>query len=424
MKDFFSKLTGDDGKKKSGGPQFRNPFANIGGGRGHGRGSTNYGGGHALGGSAPGRVVTITLPEPGSLGVKVEKRPNSKGTAIVSEVLPNGQAERAGLQRGDIICYPGSDGTREVLYNDFLGLASSGGRPIVFEVRRIDARKANSGATLGDAASRPSTADAYARKQAVIAAAEARDRANKAKSKPISKKGGDKVLSAAEKRRLEEQREEMFRIRAEENTDTPMSDEAKRAVEAAKAGEAAHAAELGYNPYETNKMTAGQAKTATVAVAHGGVDAGKLVEDDGVPSELPSPGSTQAPPDPVSSEEMENINPIDPQFDEAYVAITCGTTDNKAATKSISTMRKLIVNATTKGQIEADETSSKFRRVRLSNPKIKSFITDIHGSLELMLSVGFLLNEEDGETFLVYPLGNSGPDWLPLALARMEKYAK
>mmetsp|Transcript_4144 Transcript_4144/g.11405 ORF Transcript_4144/g.11405 Transcript_4144/m.11405 type:complete len:422 (-) Transcript_4144:1264-2529(-) len=421
MKDFFSKLTGDDGKKKGDGPQFRNPFANFGGGRSQGRGGKNYrGGGQALGGSAPGRVISISLPNPGSLGMKVEKRPNGQGTAIVSEVFPNSQAESAGIQRGDILCSPGSNGAEEILYNEFLSVAASDHRPLVFDVRRIDAVKASSRLS----GTRPSTADAYARKQAVIAAAEARDRANKKKSKPISKKGGDKVLSTVEKRRLEEQREELARKRAEENNDAPMTEEAKRAVAVAKAGEAAHAVELGYNPYETNKMTAGQAKTATTAAVHGSVDAGKLVEDSGVPSQIPAPAPTQAPSNPVQSDETEQWKAIDPQFDEAFVAITCTNTDNEAATKSIGTMRKLIVNATTKGQIEADEACAKFRRVRLSNTKIKAAITDIHGALELMLSVGFVLNEEDGETYLVYPFGDTAPDWLPSALERMEKYAQ
>jgi len=415
MDGFFSKLTGDDSKKKgAGGPQFRNPFANIGGGKGHGKGGKNFrGGGQALGGTAPGRVISISLPEPGALGLKVEKRPNDQRTAIVSEVLPNSQAEKAGLMRGDILCHPSSNGADEILYKDFLRMAASDQRPLVFEVRRIDTVHANS-STAGT--SKPSTADAYARKKAVMAAAEARDRANKAKSKPISRKGGDS--------RPEKQREGVPASCEQGDIDAPMSEEAKRAVAAAKAGEAAYAAELGYNPYETNKMTAGQAKTATVAVAHGGVDAGKLVEDGGVPSQLPPPGATQAPPNPTRSVEDESFKPINPQFDDAFVTITCGNTDNEAATKSIATMRKLIVNATTKGQNDADESSSKFRRVRLTNPKIKCVITDVHGALELMLSVGFVLSEEDGETFLVYPLVDSVADWLPLALERMEGYAK
>ena len=87
-------------------------------------------------------------------------------------------------------------------------------------------------------------------------------------------------------------------------------------------------------------------------------------------------------------------------------------------------MRKLINNAITKGQQGNDETSSKFRRVRLTNPKIKEAITDMQGALELMMSTGFLLseNDEDGETYLVFPPGEKGSSWLSSALAMMESY--
>ena len=40
------------------------------------------------------------------------------------------------------------------------------------------------------------------------------------------------------------------------------------------------------------------------------------------------------------------------------------------------------------------------------------------------MCVGFVLHEDgdDGETYLVYPLGYKGPDWLQRALKRMERY--
>ena len=163
--DFFNKLTGD-GDKKPGkgranatsggrvgsgggnnnnnkGPQFKNPFANVnlgglqlpGGGGGN---SKNFrGGGQSLGGSKPGRIIRIELPIAGPLGVKVEKRQGAK-TAIVSQVLPDTQAAAAELQRGDVICVADTQGEVEMLYDDFLKLAASDVRPLVFDIRRID----------------------------------------------------------------------------------------------------------------------------------------------------------------------------------------------------------------------------------------------------------------------------------------------
>ena len=101
------------------------------------------------------------------------------------------------------------------------------------------------------------------------------------------------------------------------------------------------------------------------------------------------------------------------------------SSDASATQKSLTTMRKLIINATTKGQQESDQ-CAKFRRVRLSNPKIKEVITDVQGALELMMAVGFVLseNDEDGETYLVYPLDVGVADWLSGALGRMERYER
>jgi hypothetical protein len=68
MSNFFDKLIGKDkqgGDKKK---NINNPFANL------GKGHKKFGGqGQSLGGSKPGKVIHVTLPEPGSLGVKVRQ---------------------------------------------------------------------------------------------------------------------------------------------------------------------------------------------------------------------------------------------------------------------------------------------------------------------------------------------------------------
>lgn len=101
-----------------------NPFANFGGPRAF------HGGGQSLGGSKPGVVIPVALSKEGPLGVRVEKRPNSDGSAIVNEVVPGSQAEEAGLKRGDILCFAGSNGQEEIMYDMFLELAKSETRPI------------------------------------------------------------------------------------------------------------------------------------------------------------------------------------------------------------------------------------------------------------------------------------------------------
>jgi len=424
-----------------GGPQFKNPFANLGGslqlgGVGGGGSHKNFrGGGQSLGGSKPGRIVRIELPMPGPLGVKVEKRQGAK-TAIVSQVLPETQAAAAQLRRGDVICVADTQGEAEMLYDDFLKMAASDVRPLVFDIRRIDG--AGGGAAPGGQSGGgggSSTADAFAKRQAVIAAAEARDKAHKKKSKPIAK-GTGKELTSADRKKIEEQREEQARKNAAEGIGTATtSAESQRAVAAAKAGEAQHAAALGYNPYETNKVSAGQARTATVAVTHGalgdgGGSGGSSTTSTGASSSAAAPGFVAPPSNPVSAAPLtsntDDLTNINPQFDEAFEAVAFHTSNDETAKQAITTMKKLVVNATTKGQTGPEEASAKFRRVRLSNPKIKAAITDIHGALDLMMSVGFVLseNEEDGETYLVFPPGSTGPSWLHRALKKMEKFTE
>jgi len=204
----------------------------------------------------------------------------------------------------------------------------------------------------------------------------------------------------------------------------PMSEEARRAVEAAKSGEGRLAAQLGYNPYETNKATAGQARTATVAMTHGSVGGGG-----GTPAAAPPTSSNQliptvAPPreptTPANNDSGPTI-PVSPQFHEAFEVLV---TSNQQETvkNSLGIMRKLMVNATTKGQNVGDPNAAKFRKVRLTNAKIQAAITNVHGALDIMMSIGFQLAEEGGESYLVYPAPFAGPKWLSTALKQMEKY--
>jgi len=79
-------------------------------------------------------VLSISLSQPGSLGCMIEKK-SGEYTRITS-VAAGSLAAQAGLQRGDIITYPGTNGAVPIPYDFFLGLAKSTARPIVFDIRR------------------------------------------------------------------------------------------------------------------------------------------------------------------------------------------------------------------------------------------------------------------------------------------------
>lgn len=219
----------------------------------------------------------------------------------------------------------------------------------------------------------------------MIAAAEARDKAHKDKLKPISKinKEGRTLRSTDEQRQLEKERLVAMEAQAE-----PMSTEAIKAIEAAKAAEAKLAAELGYNPYETARSSAGQARNATATVVHGAITADKT---GGPLPSITAGGGASIP---------AVVPPLDPasalvepsqEFEDAY-SVTVSTNSSEVVNASFGIMRKLIINATTKGQ-NTDDTdgAAKFRHVRLTNAKIKAAIVDVQGAVEMMLATGFQL---------------------------------
>lgn len=266
---------------------------------------------------------------------------------------------------------------------------------------------------------------------AVIAAAEAREKAHKAKTKPPAK--GDKklppILSAAEKRQEELERERDAQLKLQE---APRSEAAKQAMEAAKRNEAALANQLGYNPYEANKSTAGQARNATTIIKMGALgESGASGGDGGGHASHQRRVPTVAPPaDTAGSNDTDNednknalITSEFQDFDDAYTTVIANN-EHEAVVTAFGIIRKLVKNATTKGQSAGigEAEAAKFRRVRLSNPKIKVAVLDVHGAFDLMMSFGFQLTEDGEETYLAFPLGSKGPDFLLAAIRQMETF--
>merc|ERR1712151_279877 len=161
-----------------------------------------------------------------------------------------------------------------------------------------------------------------------------------------------------------------------------MSEESKKAVEGAKASEALHVQNLGFNPYETTAVTAGQAKKTVVDVIHGEINTN-------IVAEAPTPSSTNTNNTPTQ--------PPPPSMHESFDATfsTFLSSSNSSNKTSLSILTKLITNALTK-------TDDKFKRVRLSNPKIQSNIVDVQGAMDIMMVFGFVLLEEDNEMWLIY----------------------
>mmetsp|Transcript_23570 Transcript_23570/g.44830 ORF Transcript_23570/g.44830 Transcript_23570/m.44830 type:complete len:403 (-) Transcript_23570:2087-3295(-) len=373
---------------------------------------TFQGSGQSLGGSKPGKVIDVQLDKPGSLGIKIEKRPGTN-SAIVSMVVEGSQAAEAGLRRGDILCFQGSNGQEEILYDMFRELAASDQRPLCFEVRRVETKATKTGEP-GPGGDGKASAEAYARKQAMIAAAEKREKAANARMKPIPKVSKSDL--PALRSTADRHREEAERLARLAEQDQNYSEASIKAAAAAKEQEAKLAAELGYNPYETSRATAGQARNATVAVTHGTMQAG------GDASQATPIPVTAPPPELPAAADEEAESPVSSDFAHAYETCVTSNVNSEAVKSSFAILVKLIKNAITKGQQPDEATAQKFRKVRLANAKIKTAIVDVEGALDLMMSVGFQLTEEDGESVLSFPSGFAGENWLPKGLKMMENY--
>jgi len=398
MKGFLDKLQKNKSKN-----EFKNPFAKK---------NQNRGGGKSLGGAKPGKIISITIPSPGSIGVILEN--TKEGSAIVASVTDGSQAKAVGLQRGDVICFQDTDGREEIQYSLFLDMSKSDTRPLKFDIRRIESSieksSSHSNNTNTGGGTRPIRADEEARRQAVIAAAEARDKQNKYKKKPIRKHA---ALTTEQKKKIQQQKEELAIKNVTYISNTPLTDEAQKAVEAAKQDEVKHAAQLGYNPYETMKGTGQQASTAVTDLNHGSIQA------DATTSGTKSGKADKKACNSAKQVSSLQIQPIDPTFDAAFTAFVTTNHHDDTFAKSLRIMLKLIQNATAEGQSEEK------RRVRISNPNkhIDAAIHNTNGALDLMMSVGFIMaeNHEDSETYLMYQYEDK-PEWLPKALAQMEQY--
>lgn len=390
-----------------------NVFGNLLNGLSGGGGTKTFTGeGKSLGGSSqPGKVISIELHEPGPLGMSVEKRPGS-GTAIVASVLPNSQADRAGIKRGDILCFSGSNGKEEILHSMFVELAkASDQRPLCFEVRRIETNATKAATAASTATSM--TAEAYARKQAMVAAAESREKKFKQATKPVKTGFVPKSTTGNASSTGEYETTDI-------NHQKPLSEASKNAMQLAKEKEMETAMQLGYNPYEVNTLTAGQARNAVATTSYG-----TLQNHSSTPTTNPSTvaatiPSVSTPHDPGQQLLQVHQSPP-PEFEHAFeTMITANDNDNNKIRHGMSVLVKLITNATTK-------TDAKFRKIRLENPKIKESIIDLHGALEIMLLVGFQLTtdaENENESVLVYnkPEECVKLSWVSTAIEQMESY--
>jgi len=274
-------------------------------------------------------------------------------------------------------------------------MAGSSIRPLVFDVRRIESKPLNDSSSSAHASSSGTSADAYVRRQAMIEAAENRQNANR--SKYTLKKPSSSTEAYGKDRSNVESNEDV-------------SEETRKAIGMAKELENQRVNELGFNVYESAKISGDQGRSVKTSMDASTTTAAPL-QDTNEPSSI--------------NRFHTSLATIDPSFDAAWaVFLSNPDTSSHEKKQSVSIICKVTMNALTKGQLEDEATASKFRRIRLSNPKIMQHITNIVGAVDILMSFGFVLCEEDGQdgTSLLFPPRDEGPTWIDEALTLLERY--
>ena len=344
------------------------------------------------------RIVVQAKSSKRTLGLKVEKVGSTGGTKVV-QVLPNSAAESAGVLRGDLICFSGSGGVAEIVFEHFQLLEQQ-------FVQKIEEQENSSSAPAA-------VLEFDLVRSAVIAAAAAREKIHKDRSKPIAvtAKNSSKLSSSANST-------------IEYALPPPSSsEESKAAARAAKQREKQTTSSLGYNPYEVVKSGSSLATSTTQNMsAKESVTSGNKSNQQASQTKV-TEASLANDQDQIQDQEI-----IDEECKNALsilvqMRLRCTSEDElKQVNQSLSTMQKIITNAITKGQSEGSA-GEKFRRVRLANGRIQKDILNIEGALDIMLVAGFHIVEEEetSESLLVFALGDTGPSWLSVLLKRMKE---
>ncbi|KAL7521113.1 hypothetical protein ACHAWX_005807 [Stephanocyclus meneghinianus] len=84
-------------------------------------------------------IFSVVLDQPTCLGIEMEHH-KSSDSVIIAHVKKRSQADKAGLQRGDIVVnFRSVENPDGMSYARFIALAKKGARPLVLDVTRVDA---------------------------------------------------------------------------------------------------------------------------------------------------------------------------------------------------------------------------------------------------------------------------------------------
>lgn len=257
------------------------------------------------------------------------------------------------------------------------------------------------------------------RKRALtVAAAEARWKKSKI-NRILSER---KELVLEQRNKIAKHREMYAKINIESRGhQAQLSDVSKKAIEAVKLYEKTYTETLGYNPYQSvcaNIQQGVLVAAKSVSTHH---DLPNATTNCTTHTHTTSSSGTRKKEGIIQAKVQPST--ISPEFESAVSILVGMNNHDMKLANSVRILHKLIRNAVRDGN-----TDEKKRMIRISNANnlVQEAVNNMHGALDLMMSVGFILteNEEDSETYLVYPPGDNGPIWLHTALNCLEEYHK
>ena len=400
-----------------------------GGGRSSSSSSASSSSSSSSGGGAY-QLYEITLTE-FALGVHIEPVPNDGRPRVVG-LEPSSTGARLGLIVGDILA--GIEGNPVASCPDFIQAMQTFPRPVRISFYRFVQGSAGS---AGSAAPSLSTDEKDRRREAMVAAALAREKSwdkkvqtAKGKRDPNTDVSGRQIYDHS--------------ALAEIGASNP---ETQRLVALAKQNEQRTVQQLGYDPFKpalsSSSTTSGVGALASLppppssALPALGSPSSRAAAPLPTPTPTPTPTPLPAPPAPpppaasaTSTDDLEAGEGHPAIVDEVNAAMQqlldrAGAEDGDRVQIALTTVEKMLTAL--RSALVGGGDATKFRNVRMGNAAFQTKVASVVGGTELMLAAGFALVEDASpagdvpEPFLRHSLEPLDRIKLNYTLARLEE---
>ena len=336
------------------------------------------------------KVYDVTFTEE-KLGMVLSK--GERNTIIVKSTDFFGAAQKAGVKEGDKVMQ--IDGNTVTSYDDSIAILQALGRPLTMRFFHGDGVPNVLGSTnIGSSTTDYSNNNTTIGQSSQSSLTDEEKRARRQQLAEAATKRGEKwdrkVSTAKSKRLLSSQNSLTSEKLDNDFKANTSSAETRATVQLAKNYEEKLANQMGYNPFQAHISTNNEANS--IAVRNPSPITTNV--ENGISSE----GVTNNNNDNNSNEVI--VEPIEITEDEEMkidIAITeLMQHDKKVIDPAIKTIYKMLNN------LIGSPENEKFRKIRISNPNFQKKVASVNGTIDIMLSAGFILVAEDDESYLTY----------------------